>query len=167
MRYSLPLEDADKENWRDYTISMVDYLILPDLEIQGLVITPDDQSVAEIGLPAALNMVVWIALTAFFLLFVLPYLILGGWGRGIFYIIVLGLSFALENRLTLYAPTWFSLSPNGLSRVLFVAFFVFVNALFFDWLFDTITNRKKACPACKLEMDKVSLYCSQCGFQQE
>lgn len=160
-------DDLDKMIWRDYALSIVDYSVLPEIGTQVLVITPDDSSVMDIIIPAALNMVVWIALTALLLLFVVPYLILGGLGRGLFYMVVLGVSFALENKLTIVAPTWFRLPNGSISQGPFIAFFIFINALFFDWIFDVFTNRKKICPACKTEMETTSLFCSQCGFQQK
>jgi hypothetical protein len=104
---------------------------------------------------------------ALLLLFVVPYLILGGWARGIFYMVLLWASFALENRLTISAPTWFQLPPDSVAQGPFIAFFVFINALFFDWLFEATVERKKICPACKTELDQDSMFCARCGFQQE
>ena len=130
-------------------------------------VTPQNTSVMDLILPAALNMVVWIALTAMLLLFVVPYLILGGWWRGLFYIFILWISFFLENWLTVISPTWFRLPHGGVIAWLFASVFIFINALFFDWLFDVGTQRKKVCPACKAELDRESLFCSECGFQQE
>lgn len=164
---SMQSEDADKLAWRDYALAIVDNSTLPAIETLGLVITPDDSSILDVMIPAALNMVVWIALTALLLLFVVPYLILGGWGRGLFYMFILGVSFALENKLTIVAPTWFRLADDSISQGPFIAFFVLINALFFDWLFEVVTNRRKICPACKTELEKNSMFCPECGYQQE
>jgi hypothetical protein len=160
-------DDTDKLIWRDYALLYVDNMILSEIDTQALVITPEDTSAMDVLIPVALNMVVWLAMTALLLLFVVPYLILGGWGRGLFYIFILGISFALENQLTIIAPTWFMLSQDSISQGPFIAFFVLINALFFDWLFEVFTNRKKICPSCKTELDQKTLFCSECGYEQE
>ncbi|MBI3175735.1 MAG: DUF4332 domain-containing protein [Chloroflexi bacterium] len=164
---AVPLTDGEKPLWRDYALSVVDETILTGIDSRALIVTPEDTSAVDLIVPAALNMVVWIALTAILLLFVIPYLILGGWGRGLSYIFILWISFSLENWLTAISPTWFQLPRGGVITGLFVAVFIFINALFFDWLFDVGTQRKKVCPACKTELDRESLFCSECGFQQE
>ena len=162
---NFPVEDPTEIERQDELLSAIDEED-QNLEHQGLPITPEDTSLTDLYIPAALNMVAWTALTAYFMLFFLPYLILGGWKRGIFYILILGLSFNLENLLTHYSPTWFSLPPGSAGSTLFIAFFIFANALFFDWLFDALTEKNKPCPSCRTNLPEEALYCSNCGFVQ-
>ena len=115
---------------------------------------------------AALNMVVWTALTAYLLLFVLPYLILGGWRRGMFYILLLAVGLSTENILTAYSPAWFMLPADSAGSFLLVAFFVLANALLFDWLFSEITREKTVCLCCGSHIEKGSRFCNTCGFAQ-
>jgi hypothetical protein len=109
---------------------------------------------------------VWLALAAVALLFVLPYLVLGGWRRGVFYMLVLAASFFLEDELQRAAPTWFSLRSRSVAALLIVAFAVFANALFFDWVFETSTERTKVCPGCQAQLDEYDMHCSVCGLVQ-
>jgi hypothetical protein len=121
----------------------------------------------ELGARTGLHIVVWWVLAANLLLFVLPYLILGGWGRGLFYMTVLACSFYLEDRLSLYASSWFRLPPNSAGGVLFIGFLIFANALLFDWIFDNFSNKSKTCPSCGTILEMDDLYCSECGCMQK
>jgi hypothetical protein len=164
---NLETKNAEEEDRRTNLLRALDEEVVFKLDSLGAVLTDTDSSVVDFYIPAALNMVVWLALTAYLLLFVVPYLILGGWRRGLFYILILITSFNLENALSNYSPTWFSLPQNSISSLLTVAFFVFANALFFDWVFTTLTERAKICPACENSLTPDAYYCSNCGFVQE
>ena len=71
-----------------------------------------------------------------------------------------------EGALLVSAPTWFSLKPRSVGAVLIVAFAVFANALFFEWVFDLLTERRKMCPGCHAHLKTVDAYCSACGLSQ-
>ncbi|MCA1900088.1 MAG: DUF4332 domain-containing protein [Chloroflexi bacterium] len=121
----------------------------------------------ELGVRTGLHIVVWWTLAAYLLLFVLPYLLLGGWRRGLFYMAVLACSFYLEDRLSLYAPSWFRLPADSAGGVLLIGFLVFANALLFDWIFDNFSNKSKTCPSCETILEVDDLYCSECGCMQK
>ena len=163
----LEIVSPSEESRREQLLLVLDDEILAKLNSFGTVISAEDTSIVDIYIPAALNMVVWTALTAYVLLFVFPYLILDGWKRGIFYILILAISFNLENILSKYSPSWFMLKERSTSSLLMIAFFIFANALFFDWLFDVLTEKKKICPSCGTSLPKESFFCSHCGFVQE
>jgi hypothetical protein len=164
---NLELKTPEDDAKRIKIIKALDEEILSNLDSVATVSSEQDTIIVERYIPAALNMVVWTALTAFALLFVLPYLILGGWRRGLFYILVLGISFYAENLLSIYSPVWFRLPVHSASSFLMIAFFVFANALFFDWLFDTFSERKKACPSCDANLSLDDFFCPSCGFVQK
>jgi type IV secretory pathway VirB2 component (pilin) len=159
--------DTKMEETRKFAIWMVE-VSMPD-KMQTLASESITNNLTDInsGITAALNMVVWIVLTAFLMYFVVPYLMLGGWKRGLFYMIVIGLSYWIGELFVENAPAWFALPEKSGSRFLVAAFFVFITTLFFDWIFGLVVNRRKVCPACQSEQPAESHYCSQCGFQQE
>jgi hypothetical protein len=140
---------------------------LKKVETIGSLTTQQGIDLLELSITTGLNIIAWWALTAYLLLFVLPYLMLGGWARGIFYMLVLAASFWIEEKLSSYAPSWFRLPTSSISAALLVAFFVFANALFFDWVFEALGQKEKACPACEAILNKEDLYCPKCGFIQE
>ena len=53
-----------------------------------------------------------------------------------------------------HAPVWFSLKPGSVGSLLIVAFVVFANALFFDWLFETLSERNTVGPGCQAQLDE-------------
>ncbi|MCJ7701986.1 MAG: hypothetical protein MUO62_10405, partial [Anaerolineales bacterium] len=63
-------------------------------------------------------------------------------------------------------PQWFSLPQGSPQGILTIAFFVFANALFFDWVFDRFTQRTKPCLLCNQILDAKDLFCSTCGHVQ-
>ena len=151
---------------RDASVGqVVDKTVFDVLPSYGC-ISEQDTEVFDRFIPSALNIAVWWSLAVVALLFVLPYFVFGGWLRGLVYVVVLLLSFEMEDRLRESAPAWFSLETGSASFRLVVAFVVFANALLFDWLFDAFTERKKVCPGCQAPLDRDVLYCSACGLVQ-
>ena len=45
-------------------------------------------------------------------------------------------------------------------------FAVFANALFFEWVLDLLTERRKVCSGCHAHLRTVDAYCSACGLSQ-
>lgn len=162
----LKIDSPGQESRRDEILDFINGDILPGLETFGVVDSGRGFSFEELYIPMALNMVVWTALTAYLLLFVVPYLILGGWKRGLFYILLLGIGLNTEKMLTLYSPTWFMLPKSSLGSFFLIAFFVFANALFFDWIYDELTSDKIVCLSCNAYIEKKSRFCEDCGFVQ-
>ena len=163
----MELESEEDELRRDEILDTLDEEILPGLHKFGVVSSEADTSFEDAYIPAALNMVVWTALTAYLLLFVLPYLILGGWRRGMFYMLLLAVSLNTENILTAYSPTWFMLPADSAGSFLLVAIFILANALLFDWLFSEITREKTVCLCCGSHIETNSRFCNVCGFAQK
>jgi len=162
---SLEIEDESAGQRRDRLLATFDETVFDVLPAYGC-ISEQDTQVFDLFIPSALHIAVWWSLAGVVLLFVLPYFAFGGWLRGLFYMIVLFASFQIENQLQESAPTWFSLDAGSPSVPLVIAFAVFANALFFDWLFDTLTERQKVCPACQAQLDVAVIHCSFCGLVQ-
>lgn len=159
--------DAQRETVRTYLV----YLLEEELpgKLRSISAASQEKTMAEFNgyITAGLSMVIWIVITAFLLYFVAPYLMLGGWQRGIFYMIMIALSYWIGELCVEYSPAWFGLPENNWSRLPVAAFFVFITTLFFDWVFGTIVNKKRLCPACQSGQPGQARYCSNCGFQQE
>lgn len=159
--------DAQRETTRKYLV----YLLEEELpgRLQSISAASQEKTVAEFNgyITGGLNMVIWIVITAFLLYFVVPYLLLGGWQRGIFYMIMIALSYWIGELCVEYSPAWFGLPEDSWGRLPAAAFFVFVTTLFFDWVFGTLVNKSRLCPACQSEQPRQARYCSNCGFQQE
>jgi hypothetical protein len=163
---SLDLEDESRQQVLERFLERFDAKVTDNLETYGLVVTAEDRVWLDLGVPMALNWVFWTLLVGVALLFVLPYLALGGWRRGLFYIVTLVAAFGVENALQESAPTWFSLRPRSVGAVLIIAFAVFANAPFFDWVFDLLTERRKVCPGCHAQLRAADVYCCACGLSQ-
>lgn len=163
---ALSTDDESIQQRRDRMLDTFDEILKANWLDYGLAVTEEDTEVLDVGIPLALNIVAWLAFAAIALLFVLPYLVLGGWRRGLFYMLLLAASFFIENGLEKSAPTWFSLKARSVGSILIIASAVFANALFFDWLFERSTERKKACPGCQAQLDDYDVHCSVCGLVQ-
>jgi hypothetical protein len=163
---NLDLEDESRRQDLERFLESFDSNVTDNLKTYGLVVTEGDREWLDLGIPLALNFSVWTLLVGVALLFVLPYLALGGWRRGLFYMVTLLAAFMVEGALQESAPTWFSLQPGSVGGVLLVAFAVFANALFFEWVFDLLTARRKVCPGCHTHLRTVDAYCSACGLSQ-
>jgi hypothetical protein len=162
----LDLEDESRRQNLERFLASFDAKVTDNLGTYGLVVTEGDREWLDLGIPLALNFSVWTLLVGVALLFVLPYLALGGWRRGLFYLVTLLAAFIVEGVLQESAPTWFSLRPRSLGAGLIVAFAVFAHALFFEWVFELLTERRKVCPRCHAHLRAVDAYCSACGLSQ-
>ena len=155
-------EDTLSQGRQERLLSYLDEMLTSGLKDYGSITA----EMLDFALPLAFNLAVWVLFTDIALLFVLPYLALGGWRRGLFYMVLLGAAFSVDNALQQSAPTWFSLRPGSISSMLIVAFVVFANALFFDWLFEMLVEKKKVCPDCQVQLDASDSYCRSCGLIQ-
>lgn len=149
------------QQWSENLFGYID-----ELEKFFITVTQENLQIVEVFIPVILNIVIWMLLMAIALFFVVPYFVLGGWKRGVFYIIVLAMSFSVDALFQARATSWFRLEGRTISPYLVIAFAVFANALFFDWLFDTWTNRKILCPGCHILLDEHVAYCPACGQLQ-
>lgn len=111
------------------------------------------------------NLLVWILIAGIIPIFVIPFLSLGGWWRGIFYVFLLFSASQIEDLLSLNLPQWLNLDVNTTQTHLFIWFFILVFALLFDWWYDAATESQKICPACQTLIDDNS-YCPICGMAQ-
>ncbi len=121
------------------------------------------QATLDMGLGALM----WMLIAALALLFVGPYLIVGGWRRGLFYIALLAASFAIDGPLQRNIPRLVGLREGTLITAALVAFLVFASALLFDWLYDTLTDTRRVCPGCRTPIDRAARFCPACGLTQE
>lgn len=163
---AVDVDDVSSQQRKDRLLAYLDDMITDELVSPGLVVTENNQEILNFAIPSALNFAVWVLFTDIVLLFVLPYLALGGWRRGLLYMAILAAAFAAEGTLQKNAPTWFSLRPDSIGSLLIVAFAVFANALFFDWVFEMVTERRKPCPGCQAQLYASDAYCSICGLSQ-
>jgi hypothetical protein len=163
---AIELDDESTQERREQLLLEFDQMVTDNLADYGLIVTEENQEILDFGIALALNVVVWMLFTGIALLLVLPYLVLGGWGRGLLYMFILFAAFVIENELQKSAPAWFSLRRGTASSWLIVAFAVFANALFLDWLFESLSERKKVCPGCHTQLEEHDLHCSVCGLMQ-
>lgn len=159
---ALPSGDSVFEDERTRMLQKLDF-VGQEMLLSWINFGEDDEF--HLMLSLVRNMVAWIALTAVVALFVLPYLALGGWLSGLFYMLLLAISFSLENILQRVSPGWFSLK-NPLGSGVMIAVCIFSSALFFDWLYDAWTEPKKACPGCGRMVEERDFYCPTCGLVQ-
>lgn len=163
---NLEIQDEKADARRQLALKRLEEDILPQIEDMIFIPLEGDSGIFTYAIPVAMNMVIWVALSSYIALFVFPYLLLGGCRRGLLYVLILGVSFFTENVLAAKAPQWFSLPPGSPQGILTIAFFVFANALFLDWVFDRFTERTKPCLLCNQIVDEKDLFCSTCGHVQ-
>jgi hypothetical protein len=159
LRLSVADSEFDDEEMQAELLDIIDH----ELGAQHCL---DSFSYEDLGLPVILNVVFWIVITTYVMLFVIPYLAMGGWGKGLFYMVILGMSFLTENVLEKAAPEWFGLESGSVPSILIIAFFIFANALFFDWMYELGAEKTRVCPGCHAHLEDADRYCSRCGFVQ-
>jgi hypothetical protein len=158
-------EDVDLER-KQTLLYHIDHDILA-APAEFLVATP--QLVDEIGttvLPMIANMVAWLIVAAILTLIVTPYLMFRGIPRGVFYALLLFVTFHLENLFQRNAPSWFGLPQESDVAPWLVAFLIFANALFFDWVYESLTDPQATCPGCQTQFGVSARYCPECGLVQ-
>lgn len=128
--------------------------------------TPDSIKMFNLFSQTFRRAILGLVAVAVMMLFIFPYLIYGGLGKGIFFILLLSISFFLDNFLQAQSPTWFSSESSPVAATVIIAICLLASALFFDWLYDYITSQPKFCPACSQELDKDDLFCKYCGLVQ-
>ena len=121
---------------------------------------------ADASMIWAINTVmVWMVLTGALLMFVLPYLSIGGWWRGVFYIALLFAASRLEDLLRANSTRVLGLDASTFGTTLIIGFFILTSALLFDWVYDFLTEKKKVCPNCHSLIEN-HVYCPVCGLAQ-
>ncbi|MBE0681294.1 MAG: DUF4332 domain-containing protein [Anaerolineales bacterium] len=124
-------------------------------------------SLEEPSLKWAVNtFLVWMVLTGALLMFVIPYLAIGGWWRGIFYMVLLFAASRLEDFLKANSAPGLGLDASTFGATLTIAFFILTSALLFDWAYAALTEKKKVCPNCQALIDNF-VYCPVCGLAQQ
>jgi hypothetical protein len=101
---------------------------------------------------------------AFVFIYLLPYLVYGGIGKGVYYILLLLISLRLDDYLQANSPSWFGTSLNPVVSTIIIYVCLLSSALFFDWLYDYFTDIHKFCPSCSQELGYADQYCGQCGM---
>jgi hypothetical protein len=104
-------------------------------------------------------------MTTILVWFVIPYLWLGGWKRGIFYFLLLIASSLIEDKIKENFIPWLDLKTSSLATSVFIWFIILSIALLLDWIYDSTTNKKILCPACQTLIDDCD-FCPFCGFVQ-
>jgi hypothetical protein len=107
-----------------------------------------------------------VGIIAILLLFIIPYLLFGGVKKGILYMLILFVSFIIENILQTKSAKWLRLDDNSILFWFVFALGVFSSALFLDWLFEIIADPSKHCPNCNADINNDSTYCPHCGLVQ-
>lgn len=115
-------------------------------------------------LERSIGALIWMVLIVVGLGLVMPYFFLGGWKRGVFYILVLASSFYVEEVLQKQTPEWFFIKQDSISAFLIIAFVIFANAVFFDWLYDAFKSKKKICENCGANINIEDRFCVDCGL---
>lgn len=134
---------------------------------EWLVLTPAlVDALTTTALPVAASMVAWMIIAAILALIVIPYLLFRGIPRGVFYALLLVIAFHLENLIQQKATLWFGLPPGSNVGPWLAAFLIFASALFFDWLYQSLTEPQATCSGCQVEIPASARYCSTCGLVQ-
>lgn len=125
-----------------------------------------DISIVTQALRLVAPSLVWLMIVPVAVIFVLPFLVFGGWGKGAFYIVVLGLAYVANVFFTDNTLAWFGLESNSIGSSILIGFIILAIAIFFDWLFNEIAEHRRRCPYCGALVDKDAYYCSHCAALQ-
>jgi hypothetical protein len=96
--------------------------------------------------------------------FIIPYLVLGGWRRGIFYMIVILISWQAEGLVEKSVPSTFLLQSDSILTTGFIILCVLFNALLFESIFERLIEHNEPCPNCGALVNEEDLYCPHCGL---
>ncbi|MCA1790499.1 MAG: DUF4332 domain-containing protein [Thioalkalivibrio sp.] len=131
-----------------------------------------ESSITEI--PSALNqfaryLTPSLLLAALFAV-VLPFLILGGWLRGAFFMVLLAAiswtEVGTQRYVTASVGRWFSSSEVSWLVPALVSFAVFSNAIVFEWIYELVLERRKGCAGCRADVEAGAAFCPRCGMPQ-
>lgn len=110
-----------------------------------------------------------LALAALFSI-VLPFLILGGWLRGAFFIVLLAAiswtELGAQRYITANLTRWFTLDEGARIIPVLVGIALFGNAIVFEWIYELTLERKDTCEECGAEVERKNTYCPGCGIVQ-
>ncbi len=99
---------------------------------------------------------------------VVPFLIMGGWLRGAFFVVLLAtLAFTesgVERYLTSHLSSWFRLSEGSTLIPLLSGAVMFGNAIAFEWIFELMQDRPDTCRACGADVTRDASFCGSCGM---
>ncbi len=124
-------------------------------------------STKQTELSDIMEILFWLILPATILLVYFPYFKLNKPLRGIIILIVIGLSFIIENVLQKNIGKWYGLQFNELKSTILIWVIVFANVILFDWVISLVSERTKTCPNCQSIIDHKHLFCHECGFVQQ
>lgn len=157
----------ESEDWKkDFYLQRINRFMDKKALEQLLLRSHENNHMLKIGIAKSLNSISGMLFAVVLMVFIFPYLIFGGLGKGIFFILLLSISFSLDNFLQAQSPTWFSSETNPLASATIIAICLLASALFFDWLYDFITSQPKFCPSCDQELSQDDLFCKSCGLVQ-
>ena len=158
----LPAGDEQFESRRDEALLELDEVGNIFISSELDLLASDLDSLFSLVLPG----ISWVVIIVVLCYLLLPFLVLGGWLRGVFYMLLVAVSFALENILQQISPELFRLPPSSPAAIVIIAICIFSSALFLDWVFETWTEPKKACLGCGRMVEERDSYCPACGLVQ-
>jgi hypothetical protein len=101
---------------------------------------------------------------------VLPFLILGGWLRGAFFVLLLAAvswtEIGAQRYVTANLFRWFELDETSRMVPLLVGLAVFGNAIVFEWVYELVLERKGTCVDCQADIERGAALCPVCGMRQ-
>jgi hypothetical protein len=99
---------------------------------------------------------------------VFPFLILGGWLRGAFFVLLLAAvswtELGAQRYVTANLTRWFALDANAGIVPLLVGIAVFGNAIVFEWIYELVLERRSTCEECGAEVERGAAFCPACGM---
>jgi hypothetical protein len=102
---------------------------------------------------------------------VLPFLILGGWLRGAFFMVLLAAvswtEVGAQRYVTSTLGRWFSSDDSTWLVPALVSLAVFSNAIVFEWIYELLLERRRGCVACRADVEAGAAFCPSCGMPQE
>lgn len=164
---SLQLSGEQEEKRRIELLATIDSLVSNHHVGLDLTVVSKGDELYSVGVPAASRAIAWVVIIGILTMFVLPYLVLGKWRKPLLYILIVAVGYVLDHVLEEFSPGLFSLEKGSVVAGLVTAFIVFASALFLDWIFQTVIEGKRSCPACRNKQKENAVYCDRCGFVQK
>ena len=139
----------------------------------GSIATTMNEAIEELtsdALPILVRALVPSLLVVLLVFIVVPFLALGGWLRGAFFLVLLvTITFtetSAERLVTEHLTRVFAVPSGSPVALLLIGFAVFGNAILFEWVFESTIERKPPCAGCRAPVDQGARYCSYCGMAQ-
>lgn len=159
--------DKKRQEQQRAILEVVHTRIIPAFDDAGVFVNENDTNFYNIIIPSAVGVTFWMLIIIIVALFIVPYVLWGGWRKALLYFLVVAISYYVGNNLENTILIGLPLNKNSLQFQILVAFMIFASALMFDWIYSVVSSKTTNCVICGFQIEEDHYYCPGCGTHVE